>query len=401
MPEAVAEAPKPAPTPSPKPAAKAPTGPPVEAPRAPKRSVEEYFEKPKKEPSPAPAPKPAPAPEPEAKSEPEPASDPAPDPAPEPAKAPDPLDLDLETLTGKKPEVQAPVEAGPKELRAAYEKLKNEHGSLAAKVKKLEALESVKEEFERVQKELDELSTKLEQDNYLDSPTYKNTWEEPFVEKLEGLYKEAESMLAEDGSRTGTQADVNELYGLWKDRTKALMRARELFGQDSTLIIQKLNDLKEFEAKRDKAIGTWKQTKAQRQQQAMQESQQQKQAFAETWLNSIESERKAHPELYTFDGDEELGKLGRSGESLADAAFIGVEGLEPVKMVQLQAIVRNRAAAFGPMARKALKLEARVKELEGQIKEYEAGAPEHKGSKGESSGGKKRGLGALDDYMKA
>lgn len=401
MPEAPAVQPPPSPAPAPtKPAASsAPPAP--EPPRAAKKPIDDYFSGGKKAEPPAPKPPVQKPPEqPEPTPEPEPTTQQTPEP-PKPAEVKDdPLSVDLESLTGRKPEAPAPTDTGPKELRAAYEKLKTEHGSLAAKVKKLEALESLKEDYERVQKERDDLAKRLEQANYLESPTYKKEWEEPFIERLEGLYKEAESMLVEDGTRVGSQADVNELYSLWKDRTKALARARELFGPDSTLIIQKLNELKEFESKRDKAIGTWRETKAQRQQREMQESQQQKQMFAETWVNSIESERKSHPELYTFDGDEELGKLAKNGEAIADAAFMGVEGIEPVKMIQLQAIVRNRAAAFGPMARKALKLEARVKELEGQIKEFESSAPEVKGSKGESSGGKRKGFAALEDYMK-
>ena len=413
MPEVAAPAQKPAkpiqavtpaPLPAPGPESPLPT---PEPPRSPKKAMEEFFgEKPK------PAEK-APVPPPEKKAEQPAIKLPEPEqqvtPVPEPAKLPpveqkaDPLDTDLESILGKQPEakVQPRVEEGPKELRQAYEKLKAEHSGLSAKVKKLEALETVKEEFERVQKERDELSTKLEQANYLDSPTFKKEWEEPFVEKLDALYKEAGAMLVEDGTRVGSEADINELYSLWKDRTKALSRARELFGPDSTLIVQKLNDLKEFEQKRDKSITTWKETKKQRQLREAEEGQRRNQMMSETWVNSIREEKEANPELYTFDGDDELKTLAAKGEALSDAAFMGVPDLEPAKMIRLQAIVRNRAAAFGPMARKALKLEKRIKELEAHIKEYESGAPEVRGSNSMKSGGKKVGLDALEEYMKA
>lgn len=322
----------------------------------------------------------------------------------EPAKPAEPDDL-LESAAPRKPEKSTePIQGGPRELREAYAKEKSEVARLKAEVEKLskEGPKEIVESLQRLQTERDELAKKLAFHDYANSPEYEAKYVAPFKQTAASAYDIVKKLRHQIEERTGTEADVNELYYTFvRDPASAIEKAQESFGAASGLIMAKIETMVETNNKGQEAIQEWTKDSASRRALQQAEVEKRRTETVEIWKDQIERETATRPDIYNpGDDDPKIKDLYSRAQKFADAAFIPDASMTHEQMVRHQAKVRSMAAVLPVILAKNRALEDKLAKAEEALKEYEDGKPRIK-STGETQKAKKHGLSALEDYFQS
>jgi hypothetical protein len=289
----------------------------------------------------------------------------------------------------------------PKELRESYERTKAERDEAMARVaeyeRKLAEAEArgkdttvLAEKLAKAEEELRAAQSELRAARREFSPEFVEKYHKPFNEAAEFARSDIEQLVVMDdeaGERQATWDDFVALYRLPKGR--ALMEVRRLFGEEQApLVISHLNELQRLERVRVAAERQERASWEQREREEAARLAQQREAVDAMWRRANEDLRAKRPEWFAPDPEDEEGnRLLEDGYKLVDVMFDRNAALTPQQRVLLHAQVRNRAAAFPRMARKAALLTRRVQELEAALAELRGSGPTGGGRRGDCGSG--------------
>ncbi len=284
-----------------------------------------------------------------------------------------------------KPSQKQP-ERPAEQLRNAYERLKAEHTEYKQSVEtKIKALEERNAKLEQALYALD----------YTKSDEYKNNYLKPIEDNYGSAVRLVTRLQTEDGTRLGTAEDVEEIYQLWRrSPTRAIAAAKELFGAAGDRVVDAVASIADATERSIKASQEAERIATER-------ARQKEEKVTQLWQTTIRSVEETYPDFFKFDNNPELDAIAKKCAAMADAAFLGANGLSDEDLIKLRANVRTMAAAFGPLAHERQQLRNKVAELEKELEQFRSSAPKVKAGQaaGETKPKKKTGLEALDDYL--
>ena len=274
------------------------------------------------------------------------------------------------------------IETGPKALREQLTKVNKERDEaigeksrLEAKIKEFEVkgkdTTALTDQLSAVNKEKEELMAEIRMLKKETDPKFKEKWDTPFHQAAEYAREVIEGIEVntDEGIRMATWADFIKLYNM--PIGKALKPTRELFGEDATLVIAKLEHLHGLDKERENALkeekSRWKENETR--------DLAEKATFKENWDKASNKKRQelitAHPEWYDEDPNDpegnELLKQGR--EYLEYVPKTEAEAVGTYQRNQLNAIAMPRMAA------RVDKLKAENEELKVTIEEMKNSGP--------------------------
>ena len=310
------------------------------------------------------------------------------------------LGLDVEKPVAKKapePAKEAVPAANldpktPKELRLAYEATKKERDTIRAELEAAKKDGSSKAEIEVLRKQLqeaaesskkfkeqiDEREARIRLIDYRNSDEFQERYKKPLDQTLESAMQEVTQLRVNDPvtgeERNATPDDFTSL--LQMDRNASATKARELFGDNSPLILQlsrevrvKIEAMKKADLDAKAAAETWHKSEAEKRESTTSLTKQ-------TYADYTKERNEDLKELFTPDpADPAESKLIEQGRYLADQVMTNPAGLPPAKLAILAGEMSVRAAGFQVLQHRHEKAMARIAELEGKLKGYEDSEP--------------------------
>lgn len=284
----------------------------------------------------------------------------------------------------------------PEQFRKSHEKtlarLRELESKAAPKVDEAPEFKALSErvaakekEFSELQKRAEELEQTIRYVDYEKSPDFKEKFHKPWVDAYQEGVTEATKLTVvnfnadglEEGRRKLTTKEFDSIV-TDPDLDSAIDKAEKLF-QNATRANQVLEYRKRFIAatKAMEAAKSEYRTKGQEiEKQTAAQRAEQHRAERELLVKHNKEWADKNPQWVTPDeGDDEGAKKLELGQKAADLAFSDTSHLGPEKRARLYADTKNRAAAFGHVAHKLTKAEARITELEARLKEFEDSEP--------------------------
>jgi hypothetical protein len=315
-----------------------------------------------------------------------------------PAEPPKPAD-DLTPSDPKNLEVEVTDKAGVKQkvnpwkmYEAEKARAKELEARLAETAKKLpdEAATKAREErFTQAEKRRQELEDEIRFVNYSKSQEFVDKYQKPYDQQWNKAMSELGEITVVDGDggeRPIVANDILELVNLPLGKAKEI--ATEKFGDFASDVMQHRKEIRNlFEAKSN-ALKEAKDKGAEREKMTMEQRQQQHKEMSDTakevWEKTIAA-AKQHPEvgkIFTPDeSDAEAIQKLNAGYEFVDNA-LGVNPFDPAltkeqraKAVEAQAVVRNRAAAFGRLRAMLAKADADRAALHAELEQYKSSTP--------------------------
>lgn len=277
------------------------------------------------------------------------------------------------------------------ELRTAYEKTKAEAEQLRNELAQAKAdgaskkeLDSIRAEFDKLKKEREELASEIRYAKYEKSPEYNDTYVKPLHKAFKDAYESMAELQVDEGGteRTANEDDFNSILNL--PLGQAVKKAKELFGDASTVVLNHRQAVLTAEHARKEALSNWK-TKAEERDRTLSEQQQQFVASTKTRFNTYQDTMaKKYPDLYSPSAPDAEGKptdpegdeLLSKGDALVKKAFgLSEDKLTHEQMTDAQAELAIRARSFGRLKLQNNRLAAKVKELEEKLASYSQAEP--------------------------
>jgi hypothetical protein len=348
-------------------------------------------------PAPAAAPSPSPSPAPavdikaspfaglEAKAKPEPA--PVVEKAPEKVveKAPEAKALPTkEEKTAKDPKwYREQHEKTTAEIKTRDEKIRTMESRLAEAERRGQDTTALTERLAALERERDEARAEARAAKQEVSPEFKDRWDKPFNQAADFAKNVIEGMTFTDGenTRAAKWEDFVALYQM--PINKAAQLARQVFGEDSQLVVQQLTELHRLDHQRANALqeekATWKERETTEKAEQARRS--------EAYKNMVESVSshlaESNPDFKDAPGDE-----GKEFKGLRDEGY-AIFDAKP-KTIQEAALkaahVRHMVAAHYPLVRQRDQLREENASLKATIQEMKNGKPGPTSKKGESGG---------------
>jgi hypothetical protein len=342
----------------------------------------------------APAKNPAPA---KAPAKPPATPDPKPDKPPADPKPGDPKPGDPkpdDKPADPKPDDVPVDKMAPKQLREAYTTLKQKHAEL---MKERSAPKppaddpekaQIQARYEETKKRAQELEDRIRFVDYEQSTEYKEKYHQPYVETAQravALVSDLNVILPDGSSRAATADDFWKIVQIPKS-DDALAAAEQLFGNPAkaALVMSQRQRVHDAHYAAQKAKADFKQTAAQRAEQAKEQATQSRKQLEADWAKlTTEGVEELAEYLKPEEGDDEGNKLLAEGFTTADEAFSGrtknEDGTDremtPKEVLARNAVVRNKAAGFDRVVHKLKSAATKIAELEAQLAEYQASEP--------------------------
>lgn len=295
--------------------------------------------------------------------------------------------------TDKPPEPEKPVKAA--ELRAAYEKLKKEHGTLKAEHEKLKTAKppedtdrkTLVETLDARDKRIKELEQELSFTAYERSQDYKDKYEKPFVDAynagrarlaaLKVVERRDEAEQVTQQARQGTAADFDKIMAIVDDEEAAQL-AEQMFGSKNSMVLYHRERVQELNRQRLEAVESHKKGAEEREKQAVetrakeQEETKTRQARMVQMFNEQSTAAvEKYPQFFKpTDGDDKGNALLESGRKFADMVFKPTSPYSAEQAVAIHAAAYNKLLGFDRLAYLWRKEQARVKELETKLAEF-------------------------------
>lgn len=317
-----------------------------------------------------------------------PASEPKPEPQSEP-KLPD-----------KQPEAKGDKEQNLRKLATERDTLRQENETFKKRLAEAEAriaetadYPKIKDTLAQREKRLEESEQRLRQTNYTASDEYKEKWLRP----MEAGYNRAIAALREfqveipgkpdefnnPGSPTYRDASEQDFVHLYKlPEGAAWKEARKMFGDSAPAIMQHRQSLKIIDEGAQAAAQEY-QTKGH----LIDQERTAKQVAQQQEIESIwESENKRIADtmpkiLQDRADDKDHNEALNASRQLVDSAYSGSRNsMDPKARVQLDARIRSRAVAYGPMMVEITRLRTQLKQAEERAGKLESGDPGVPGS---------------------
>lgn len=284
------------------------------------------------------------------------------------------------------------------EWKTAPEQFRKSHEKTLARLKELESKSSPKvdelpeyrelsakvaakeKEYAELQSRYNQVEEAIRYADFEKSPEFQEKYVKPWHEAWNTGVRDGTgfSVPNEDGTtRKASQKEIADIIGQ-PDEDTAIEMAEKLFQnplrsgkvlklRDEFVMAQKKMDQVKAEY-RTKGADLEKQTASQRAE-IMKQYNETLERHKKEWVEKNPQWMKSE------EGDDEGAKKLELGIKAADLAFSDMSNLSPDQAAKLVADTRNRAAAFGHVAHKLTKSEARVAELEAKLKEYEESEP--------------------------
>jgi hypothetical protein len=359
------------------------------------------------------------------------------DPAkPEKAKFKDPFDEPAEPPKPAAPadpakpaDLAKPAPNTPKELRAVYETTKKELDTLKPKLTQIEAenqqlkaklaetekLVPQAEEMAKLKQQLEEKENVIRLAKYEQSDEYKTKFDQPLQQTLSGIQNMLKELTVdtkneeteEVTSRPATEADFATIYQLPKGA--AWKKARELFGDVAPEVMAQADRLRQVNSERQEAIETYRKQGNEIETKRQMDQRVQSEGMARMWTEANEAIKTKIPQfLQEKPDDEEFNEAIKKGTSMVDPAYTDArKKMTPTERITKDAMVRNRAIAFTPMALLIQRQNAQIEQLKSDLAAYEGSEPGTPGSGGGRSasgaagtkGGGKAADGAFTDII--
>lgn len=337
--------------------------------------------------------------------------------APEPAKVEKPPETDplskfgLDDAGLKKREatpVAAPKDEtppGPKQLRDAYNSLKQRTEKLESDLAAAKAptnqkeLELAKAREAQLAKNYETLQKKIEEIDYLQSDDYQKKYVEPRSKAFKEAISEVTQLEITDDAGNSRKATEQDFRKILKSETADAYKIAKTFGDAAPDVMamrrQILGMVKTEKDAIDSIATTVQERKAQ--QAAAQEAEytELKQVFDGRMAERFET-LSASP----IEGWEPPEDVKTQGKLLASVAFTNPDGLAPKELARVQSEVAARAASYRPVALLAEHLMEEVKTLKAKLEGYEKSTPKTGGTSGSTGSAPVKSLAdEFDSFM--
>lgn len=350
-------------------------------------------------------------------------SDPPPNPNPEPPQEPAapkptppapqakepaaPTNID-DSIPGRKPQPaspppspaapKAPTEPNtPKELREAYRQKSAEfdriNSELAEARKALESARSegekaaaakIAKEIEDLKKERDELNTRVAYTDFTQSKEYEEQYIRPLKERWNSIGEELKGWTYTDDNDNKVPVTLDHVNQLLRMTTpEAAAHAQKLFGAAASEFMAHRRDLLTMYQKRDAAVAEWREKGSQLREQREAESRTSTERAIADFDSAIGKYADDRKDIFAPDdkNDEEKA-FYEKGKAIVDIAFRG-KGLPPGLtaeqrrsfIIQNQANVAAKAAAFGHLMVRLGAKDAEIEALKKKLAEFETTEP--------------------------
>ena len=330
-------------------------------------------------------------------------TEPGPEPAPEPQKPA----AEIDPKTGK------PKKANPWKLRdeerAARIKVEQEFENFKKNILPDQDRTQLTERLTKAEARAKELEDHIRYVDYQQSSDFKEKFEQPYVDAWQAAFSDLAEIPINDpvqGPRAVTEADMWDIINL--SLPEATRVAKEAFGEDFyQTVLGHRKEIKKMLGERNKALENAKKTGGERIKQLQDQRQAQTQAVAKEvsaihkeltdvvmndpkngqYFKPIPVKEGDHPTPEVKEWNESL----EAGYDLAQKAWTqnplerGITPEEKRRRIEQHVAAYNRIAAFGPLKRKTLRLEATIKRLEGELSQYQESTP---GAGGSQSNGR-------------
>lgn len=256
-----------------------------------------------------------------------------------------------------------------KELNRLHKLLKQKE----EEIKKASEGIKYKEKLEEYEKRLKEYEDLIKTYDYQKSPEFKQKYYEP----LEKAWKEAleeisDLTIVDDESGTERKVTAADLQKIISMPTKeAISFIKEKFGEDFTpILLQHRKNILDLTKRAQEAVEEYKKNYEKI---AFENSQK----VEKLWNNYNNEIVNKYPQFFSRENEEDKDAIDLldKGYKLADMALNPPQELPLEQKVYLLAELRNRAAAFGKVAYKLIKMEEKVKSLENELKKYKSTNP--------------------------
>lgn len=273
-------------------------------------------------------------------------------------------------------------------FRTENEQLKKQLEEATGKFKEFEDYPKVKETLAQREKRLEEIEHHLRQTSYKDSDEYRDKWLKPMevaykraVGALKEFQIEVPGQLDDDGEpsrssfRAATEDDFAYLYNL--PEGTAWRESRKMFGDAAPAIMQHRSGLKQIEENARGASDEYRTNGQKMEQEEMAKRISQQQEMEKMWESENTRIIETMPKILKDRADDnEHNSVLESSRQLVDAAYSETrKSMAPKERVALDARVRSRAIAYGPMMLEIQRLRKQVGEMEGRNKQLESGEP--------------------------
>lgn len=274
---------------------------------------------------------------------------------------------------GTPPEGAAGGARAPAELRQELDRLKGElatknqaHTDLQAKIAEFEArgkeTTALAARLSDLEKQIADKDGEIRMLKHEVSPEFKKQYDEPFDEAAAFAQNFVESLTVLDGDET-RQAKWDDFVKLWNmGNSQAITEAKAVFGDAAQIVLNHLFDLRKLDQKRSSALKSERANAASRAQEDEAKAVAQREQIDTAWkaVNKDLTEQVA--DYHDAPEDTEAAEARQKALAIYDAKPRTLR-----ERIVRDAHVRQRAAAFGPLKLKILRLEKENADLKAQI----------------------------------
>jgi hypothetical protein len=272
------------------------------------------------------------------------------------------------------------------ELRKAYEESKgrikqleteiSEYKSGKSKVEDPE-LPKIRETLSQREKRLQELENEIKYVNYEKSQEYLDKHEVPIKNAFSSAYSDLRELLVADGSGETREAKPEDFDALLRmDLKEAATKSKEMFGDAATEVMAHRRKIIDMMRQRRQAVEDFRKQGDEREKQAIEQTRQQQESLTRLWDGINADLPKRYPEWFApKEGDKVGNEFLDKGFELADKAFHGIGKIPHEELAQVQAVVRNRAAAFGRVAHQLQQANATIASLQKELDAFRKSGP--------------------------
>lgn len=272
-----------------------------------------------------------------------------------------------------------PIDTGPKALRKQLETVTGEltttKGTMAELQKKIAEYEAkgkdttaLTDQLTTERKEREALQAELRALKQEASPEFKAKYEQPFNDAAEFAKNLTSQLVKADGTAFTFEGDFAALYQM--PYNKAYAMAREMLGEDATVVMEQVRDLHKLDFTKKQAFEKEKATWKERETKSVADAAAQKEQINSTWANVNKELAETVAEYHDAPEETEFSSLRKEGLAIYDA--------QPKTMQQRivkDAHIRQRVAAYPVLLLKAQKAQSKVAELEAALAEAKGSSP--------------------------
>lgn len=286
----------------------------------------------------------------------------------------------------------------PKELREAYQKKSAEYDRINSEMaearKQLASAKAegekaaaarIAKDIEELKRERDELNSKVAYVDFTQSKEYEDTYLKPLKERWNTIQSELEGWTYTDENDNKVPVTVNHVNQLLRMTTpEAAVYANKLFGPAASEFMAHRRDLLTMYQKRDAAVSEWKEKGSQLREQREAEARTSTERAIADFDAAIGKYSEDRKDIFAPDeanADEKA--YFEKGKAIVDIAFRGKglpPGLTPEQrrsvIIQNQANVAAKAAAFGHLMVRLSAKDAEIEGLKKKLAQFESTEPD-------------------------